>query len=297
MAVQFATFPVLILIATLVLQFSICFTSSTSNQKHSTSSSPCIARFVLESFSREYDSFTDSNFLEYIEHKILVGSEPTFARLVNIERHLIGEGSHRRLSSSVRFGIQPSLIADDSSQICEVIVIERLPSGVFADPFELQHLHHRGAFKDASVFGDTNLELPSFLSNHSIIEVHVDVALNNLAGSEIVQEFNIEIPLHARYPPLEESGYSKVSFGVPYLFMYCKMQGKSPAQSCSLSPITSSGVLELDDIVWSMPAGIKAHSRAVSVVTFTSALLSASLIIIASLRSSRMEYDGRLKKS
>lgn len=55
-------------------------------------------------------------------------------------------------------------------------------------------------FKDASVFGDTNLELPSFLSNQSIVEVHLDAALNNSAGKEIVLEFKIEIPLHARYP-------------------------------------------------------------------------------------------------
>jgi phosphatidylinositol glycan class X len=30
------------------------------------------------------------------------------------------------------------------SYSCELIVIERLPSGVFADPFELQHLAQRG---------------------------------------------------------------------------------------------------------------------------------------------------------
>ncbi|XP_056692388.1 uncharacterized protein [Spinacia oleracea] len=194
MGVKFGKSPVHILIATIVLHFTIRITSSTSNQeslnnyngdymKHSTSSSPCFARYALESFSREYDSFTDSNFLEYMKHKILVGSEPTFSKLLQLERRLIGEGSHRRLSSSVRLSIQPNLIADFSSQMCEIIIIERLPSGVFADPFELQHLIYRGAFKDAYVFGDANLELPSFLSNQSIVEVHLDTALNNSAAS------------------------------------------------------------------------------------------------------------------
>ncbi|KMS95558.1 hypothetical protein BVRB_007040 [Beta vulgaris subsp. vulgaris] len=265
--------------------------------KHNTNSLPCFDRYVLESFFREYYNVVDPKFSEYMEHKILVGSEATFSRLMDLERRLNGEGSHRRLSSSIKVSIQPDRIADFSSHICEVILIERLPSGVFADPFELQHLLHRGVFKDASVFGDTNLELPSFLSNQSIVEVHLDAALNNSAGKEIVLEFKIEIPLHARYPPLEDSGYTEVRFGAPDLFMRCKMHGNSPAHSCSLSRITSSGSLELDDTIWSIPAGVKAHSGTVSIVTFASALLSASLIIIASLRSSRMESNRRLKKS
>ena len=57
--------------------------------------------------------------------------------MLALHRNLIGEGSHRRLSSSVRLEIQVS------AQSCQAIVIERLPSGVFADPFELQHLVQR----------------------------------------------------------------------------------------------------------------------------------------------------------
>ncbi|KAL2899808.1 Phosphatidylinositol-glycan biosynthesis class X protein [Bienertia sinuspersici] len=287
----------------ILLHFTISVSSPTSNQEklynyngnyheHNINSLPCYARYALESFFRDYDSFTYSNFVEYMDHNAIIGS--VYSRLVDLERHLIGEGSHRRLASSIKFSMQPDLIADFSSHICEVIVIERLPSGVFADSFELQHLVHRGVFKDAFVFGDTNLELPSFLSNQSIVEIHLDAALNNSAGKEIPLELTMEIPLHARYPPLEESGYSKIRFGAPDLFMRCKLH---PAQGCSLSPITTGHVLEFGDIIWSMPAGVKAHSRIVSVATFVSALLSATLIIIASLCSSRIEYNGRLKQS
>lgn len=58
-------------------------------------------------------------------------------RLLRLHRSLIGEGSHRRLSSSIR------LESEISQQHCEAIIIEKLPSGVFADPFELQHLVQR----------------------------------------------------------------------------------------------------------------------------------------------------------
>lgn len=57
-------------------------------------------------------------------------------------------------------------------------------------------------FTDASVFGDTNLELPSFLSDHSIVEIHMDVDLITLSALkyEYELEVSIELPLHARYP-------------------------------------------------------------------------------------------------
>lgn len=51
-----------------------------------------------------------------------------------------------------------------------------------------------------AVFGDTNLELPSFLSNRSVVEVHRDVDPNFLSSRQNVLNINIVLPLHARYP-------------------------------------------------------------------------------------------------
>ncbi|CAH9099449.1 unnamed protein product [Cuscuta epithymum] len=87
------------------------------------------------------------------------------------------------------------------------------------------------------------------------------------------------------YQHHEESGYSKVRFGVADLFLRCKKQGESAAESCVLKPMGSSVSLKDDEIVWSIPAGMKAHSSIVSAVTFTSALLSAVGIIVTSFRS------------
>ncbi|KAI3905058.1 hypothetical protein MKX01_017304, partial [Papaver californicum] len=83
--------------------------------------------------------------------------------------------------SSLRVSIQPDTnVSELPAHFCEAVVIERLPSGVFADPFELQHLVQRGVFLDAAVFGDTNLELPPALSNRSVVEVHIDIGHNIL---------------------------------------------------------------------------------------------------------------------
>lgn len=64
-------------------------------------------------------------------------------------------------------------------------------------------------FTDAAVFGDTNLELPSVVSNRSVVEVHIDVDLNIVSGHSNGLEINVEVPLHARYPVCEKnSGFS-----------------------------------------------------------------------------------------
>ncbi|KAH9617872.1 hypothetical protein KSS87_018617, partial [Heliosperma pusillum] len=263
--------------------------------KHPVSSLPCFEQYAMKPFYGQHDSIIDLNLQDYIKHKIPLGSHTLVSRLLGLERHLIGEGSHRRLSSSIKFSVQQDLSPHFLSQMCEVIIIERLPSGVFADPFELDHILQRGVFKDAYVFGDTNLELPSFLSNQSVVEIHLDAALGASAEQEIVKEIKVEFPLHARYPPLEKSGYSTVKFDIPDLFLRCKSKThvEEPVQTCLLTPIADSDGLKVHEIKWSIPAGMDAHAKTVSVVTFTVALISVILIVIASLKHARMDSDAR----
>ncbi|KAL6847048.1 hypothetical protein ACP4OV_022901 [Aristida adscensionis] len=80
-----------------------------------------------------------------------------------------------------------------------LVIIEKLPDGVFADPFELQHFVERKVFLDVAVFGDTNLELPSALSNRSAVEIHFDLRSSTETNCNLV----INLPLHARYPVIE----------------------------------------------------------------------------------------------
>ncbi|KAF4383996.1 hypothetical protein F8388_018748, partial [Cannabis sativa] len=89
-------------------------------------------------------------------------------------------------------------VANISYDSCGLIFIERLPNGVFADPFEFQHLLQRGVFNDIAVFGDTNLESPSFLSNRSSVEVHMHVNPGILSDKNGI-DIKIKIPLHERY--------------------------------------------------------------------------------------------------
>lgn len=58
------------------------------------------------------------------------------------------------------------------------------------------NLKNLAVFVDVAVFGDTNLELPTALSNRSSVEIHFDLRL--IISTDCNLE--IDLPLHARYP-------------------------------------------------------------------------------------------------
>lgn len=131
--------------------------------------------------------------------------------LSSLHRQLIGEGSHRKLVTAMMFYNQPKFIHFVNKHFCQAVIVEYLPSGVFSDPFELQPLIRRKVFHGATVIGDTNLELPSALSNRSVVEIYFDVKNGT---PEVVQ-----LPLHARYPPLDYSSHATITIGKPDLFL------------------------------------------------------------------------------
>jgi phosphatidylinositol glycan class X len=64
--------------------------------------------------------------------------------LSEVHRQLVGEGSHRRLVYSVKFGnSKDDVVKFLDGYDANFVIIEKLPSGVFADPFELQHFVER----------------------------------------------------------------------------------------------------------------------------------------------------------
>ncbi|XWS49283.1 hypothetical protein CRYUN_Cryun13aG0150600 [Craigia yunnanensis] len=261
-------------------------------------------KYIMKSFFDKYENPHDSSFEDFManEHssslcEVFPDNLNLDVRLSVLELSLIGEGSHRHLSSSIRLQIEAESIPKLPAHFCEVIIIQRLPLGVFADPFELQHLHERKVFKDIAVFGDTNLELPSFRSNRSVVEVHMNAGSNILSGQNNGVEINIQLPLHARYQPLNESGYSIVEIGEPDILMSCSMEGKEHKQSCLFMSPNDSAKSRIAVVAWRIPSGIKAHTRFVSIVTFVTALFSTLLIVLASILCSGIKVSKNLKQS
>lgn len=272
-----------------------------SNSKNDKASSPT-KQYLMQSYYDRYTSLHDSDFENFMSQEVTSGlcealpeNHNSMLRLSVVRRDLVGEGSHRRMSTLIKLQSQQLKSSSELlSYSCEFIVIERLPSGVFADPFELQHLAQRGVFNNIAVFGDTNLELPSFLSNRSAVEIHLDVDPNTLLKST---DFSIEFPLHARYQPLNESGYSIVEFGAPDMLLRCSRKEKVENNNCLFRLKIDDANLYDAGLVWRIPSGRKAHSELVSAVTFLIALLSTLVIVVTSLRYFNCRLNKDLKQS
>ncbi|XWS49531.1 hypothetical protein CRYUN_Cryun12cG0011000 [Craigia yunnanensis] len=261
-------------------------------------------KYIMKSYFDKYENLHDSSFEDFMAHELSSSLCEVFpynqnldVRLSVLEHSLVGEGSHRHLSSSIRLQIEADSSPKLPAHFCEVIIIQRLPLGVFADPFELQHLHERKVFTNVAVFGDTNLELPSFQSNRSVVEIHLDAGSNILSEQKKGLEMNIQLPLHARYQPLDESGYSIVEIGEPDVLMSCSMEGKQHNQSCLFMSSNDSAKFRIGAVAWRIPSGMKAHTGFVSVVTFVIAFLSTLSIVVTSIFCLGIKVSKNLKQS
>ncbi|XP_065877766.1 uncharacterized protein [Euphorbia lathyris] len=266
--------------------FGFCIhDSSSSSEVHRCESNSYSNKYIMKSNSEEPEKFQDftADKPPSCSCKWLPDDLQALLRLSVPNRLLIGEGSHRHLYSDIRIHSQAELIAQLPNHFCKVIIIERLPLGVFADPFELQHLLQRGAFTDIAVFGDTNLELPSVASNQTIVEIHMNVSSNIYSGNTNELQVSVDLPLHARYPPPSETGYAKIEFGRPDLFMQCSREGNSNDQSCLFTPITDHVVSKIVTMEWKIPSGTRSFAGVVSIITFAAAFISTLAIVVTSL--------------
>ncbi|KAF8118534.1 hypothetical protein N665_0004s0019 [Sinapis alba] len=262
-------------------------TSDGDSDEMSDSDTFCISdQYIMQSYFTTQSSLNESEFRSFLllqQCSENIPSEDVPAVAMLQRRDVTGEGSHRHLLTSIK--LRPF---HSQSQLHELVIVERLPLGVFADPFELQSLQQRRAFRDVSVFGDTDLEQPSFRSNRSVVEIHVDINENG--------EISVKLPLHARYQPIGESGYSRVEFGEPDLFLcsrHAPNQGQE--QRCLVLSIGRSKS-ETRSVVWEIPAGIRSHTEYVSVITFVAAVLTALSILVASVLSSKVDSCKNTKQ-
>ncbi|CAL4904921.1 unnamed protein product [Urochloa decumbens] len=244
---------------------------------------PCSRTYIGDAYA---DAFTD----QLAEHRGLVGMSDSgelckgltddveVPTLSELHWQLVGEGSHRRLVYSMKFGAcQDAMINFLGGYDAHLVIIEKLPNGVFADPYELQHFVERKVFLDVAVFGDTNLELPSVLSNRSAVEIHFDLRPSTLSNSNLV----VDLPLHARYPPLNASGYTTIEFGSPDLFL--RYRKKEIHSSSCLWVLKNLEAAPAEKAAWRIPCGNEAHIGFVSSITFLSAVVCSMSIVLATL--------------
>ncbi|WCJ29073.1 hypothetical protein M5689_010732 [Euphorbia peplus] len=224
-------------------------------------------KYIMKYISEKHENLVESKFQDFRADELPLNSckwlpddLKTLVRVSVPNRLLNGEGSHRHLYSDIRIHSQSELTPQLPNHFCKVIVVERLPLGVFADPFELQHLLQRGVFTDIAVFGDANLEVPTVASNRTIVEIHMNVSSNIYSEQTNELQVSIDLPLHARYPPLSENGYTKIEFGRPGLFLECTREGNLNNQRCLFTPISDHVASETDTTEWRIPSGRRSHA-------------------------------------
>lgn len=241
---------------------------------------PCSKEILMNSYNI-HKSLSDPDFRIFFNEETrsndfcerLIDNIEIF-ELSSLQRDLIGEGSHRKLITTMIFNDHPEFTHFVDDHFCEAVVIEYLPIGVFSDPFELQHLVERKVFRDASVLGDTNLELPSALSSRSIVEIHFDVTNGT-------QKVVVQLPLHARYPPLDYSGYANININDPDLLLRCRPKENSELDACSWTLIDVGFFNGSSVAAWRIPCGNEAHTLAVTIITYLSALVCSLLIVLS----------------
>ncbi|GLJ56097.1 hypothetical protein SUGI_1204270 [Cryptomeria japonica] len=219
--------------------------------------------------------------------------------MIDLQRVLIGKGAHRHLSSFMKFKYHSQPSSALPHQFCEIVMMERLQSGIFVDPFELQRLVNRGALNAAFVYGDANLELPARHSHQSIVEVRAAINVDSatLFGNNFEFELKVDLPLHARYPALGTGVYSVVNINIPHVLMHCihesnmlNLKTSRTVQTHENETLTwvtwGRGTLHMPEVLkWKIPAGNQLHAHFVTIVTSLSALASIVAIILASLYS------------
>ncbi|VAI27684.1 unnamed protein product [Triticum turgidum subsp. durum] len=127
--------------------------SSSDKQAHSNrqyvNCMPCSRTYVA-------DAYVDALTSQLSQHRDLtevpdksdlckgLADELDVPTLSEVHRQLVGEGSHRGLIYSVKFGnSKDAMVQFLDGYDANLVIIEKLPSGVFADPFELQHFVER----------------------------------------------------------------------------------------------------------------------------------------------------------
>ncbi|KAH0453360.1 hypothetical protein IEQ34_017684 [Dendrobium chrysotoxum] len=174
---------------------------------------------------------------------------------------LMGERSHRQLVTTMEFYRHPKFTHFVNEHFCEAIVIEYLPTGIFSDSFEMQCLVGRE-------------ELPSALSNISVVEIHINVMSD-------AQKIVVQLPLHSRYPLLNSSDYISITIGKPHLFIRCKP--KISRTSTYSWTIIDLGVF----VTWRIPCGNALHTRAVTIITFLSSIFCSLFIVLSTMYHSK----------
>lgn len=202
----------------------------------------------------------------------------------NTELHRTG--FHGKVTYTVQL---PQAVASDT---CKFTVLQLLPAGVYADPYELQNLvttntqKEGGRLLSVKVFGLVDVEKIETDCGHTLLSVSAQcvAAQMQVVSHHGDMQMKLTVPLHARYPAPQKcraSGLFTFLFsGLHHYNMtpsLLRVEHANKADS-NPSPQCYSGQAQ-HSLHWTVPTGGMWHMRLVEIVTTLTAVSSLCVLL------------------
>ena len=197
---------------------------------------------------------------------------------------LTGKGFHSRIQYTLS---SQEAVAEGA---CQITVLQALPAGVFADPYELANIarmpsKQKGCYLQLSVyhvFGPSDVEKIEPECQPTLLSVSAEVQLPTSSSSSAdCKDLHLHVPLHARYPIPHSRD---VALGHLDLYHRYNMEDPSIILRCN-GTLTSQGLYKFStmqsDLHWTVPAGLAEHSKALQYWTLLVAFGSLFAVFAA----------------
>ena len=221
------------------------------------------------------------------------------AASTNMELH--NTGLHGEITYTVDL---PQGVAFDT---CNFTVLQLLPAGLFADPYELQNLvtttMQRGNSKlltSFKVFGVVDVEKIETDCSQTLLSVsaHYAVLQTQAMSCNGHTRIGLTVPLHARYPAPQLFGASSLSTflwsGLHHynitkpLFTVDYASESAATPQCYSTPAQHTSETSQQFLHWTVPTGGMWHMQLVEIVTVLTAVCSLCVLLKAILAQKRM---------
>lgn len=236
---------------------------------------------------------TDSTALNVQCHQMQAAS-------THMELH--NTGFHGKITYTV------DLPQDMPFDTCNFTVLQLLPAGLFADPYELQHLvtttvqrGKSGLLSSFKVFGVLDVEKVETDCSQTLLSAsaHYSASQTQVASRNAHMYIALRVPLHARYPAphmFDPSGLGTFLWsGVHHynitkpLFRVEYASGLDATTHCYSTPAQQTSKGSQQFLGWTVPTGGMWHMQLVEIVTVLTAVCSLCVLLKALVHGSKTD--------
>ena len=225
-------------------------------------------------------------------HSTKTASVPCHQMQVNsMDLELQKTGFHGRITYTVDL---PQAVAADA---CNFTVLQLLPAGVYADPYELQNLvttttqrSNAGLLSSFKIFGMIDVEKIESDCDQTLLSVSAHYAAAQAVSCNGDMQVKLTVPLHARYPAPQQcraSGFSSFWFSGLHQYNisqpFVRVEHRSDTASDATSECCSAQAQQ--SLHWVVPTGGMWHMQLVEVVTTLAAVSSLGILLITIFHS------------